>query len=312
LVVVEFDNAKFSEDTEEWQMPDWATVVPPEAVNGAQVGFGRIGRYNIGTWFIGAGEGDASQLRSLRLCLLRLHAMQEVLDCLLRLIDGNDVLYQPYSDSGDRLSEFLNDMTSKIGARSTHGVSQSAIVAAMDASVSVETPGDAETRIANLGLARRQVAAKIRSYLRRRAAERQVVVFKGGVTVTTNNHNNDITINGPVMNSSVILAETMENVRVAIQNSDASPELKAALATLQEQAKQLAAQLPDDRSKKDVATAVETIATEACKPDPTEFLVRAAGDALIRAGTKVKECAEPIAKAVATVFTLLKLAVPGL
>jgi hypothetical protein len=66
---------------------------------------------------------------------------------------------------------------------------------------------------------------------------------------------------------------------------------------------------PDDQSKSEVAAAVETIATEAQKANPTEFLVKAAGNALVVAGQKVQEFAEPISKAVNTVLGLLKIAI---
>jgi hypothetical protein len=301
VVVVEFAG------TEEWEMPDWAAVVPPEAVNGARVGYGRVGRYAVGTWFIGGGPADPSQLRSLRLCLLRLHAMQQVLDGVLRQLDNDEITYEPYTTAGDRLSDFLNDMTTRIGARSAHGVSQSAIVNAMDASVSVSAPGEGETRIANLDSARRQVAAKVRSYLQRRKTERVVNTFIEGDTVSFNTN-----FNGPVTGSSVIIGQTLDNAQVSIRNSAASDELKASLTALMEQVRQLIAQLPDDESKAAAAKAAKDLAAAAVESSPTELAVRKAGDVLIQAGNKVQKFAEPIAAAVSTVFKLLKLAVPGI
>jgi hypothetical protein len=233
--------------------------------------------------------------------------MQQVLDCVLRQIDNDDVAYEPYTTAGDRLSEFLNDMTSKIGAQSAHGVSQSAIVAAMDASVSVITPGEAETRIANLDSARRQVATKVRSYLQRRKSERVVKTFIGGDTVNFNTN-----FKGPVTGSSVIVGQSLDNVQVSIRNSAASDELKASLTALVEQARQLIAQLPDDQLKAAVAKAVKDMTVEAVKPNPTEEAIRKAGDVLIQAAKKVQELAEPIAATVLTIFRLLKLAMPGI
>jgi phage-related tail protein len=83
-------------------------------------------------------------------------------------------------------------------------------------------------------------------------------------------------------------------------------ELKTALAVLQEQTLLLVDQLDDEQSKKDAATAIETIVGESAKSDPTEFLVRAAGDVLIQLGKKVQQHAEAVAHAVTAVYGALK------
>jgi hypothetical protein len=173
----------------------------------------------------------------------------------------------------------------------------------MDATSAVGIPGNQAARVAQLDAARGQIKDTMNAYLRRRAAEREVKIFKDGAVGEINIQNSNL--NGV----NFMIAKRIQDVRVNMNNSNAPEEVKAAITELTKGAEELVAALPDDQSKSEVAAAVETIATEAQKANPTEFLVKAAGNALVVAGQKVQEFAEPISKAVNTVLGLLKIAI---
>jgi hypothetical protein len=140
------------------------------------------------------------------------------------------------------------------------------------------------------------------AYLRRREAEREIKIFKEGSVSEIK------IVNSQLNNVNFMVAKRIQDVRVGMESSTAKEEVKAAVGELASQAEALATKLPEDEAT-EVAAAVETIAAEAQKDSPTTFLVKAAGGALVAAGTKVQEFAEPIAKAVETVFKLLKIAI---
>ena len=299
MAIVQFDYG------ERWEMPSWMEPVAPKSVAGAKLGFGRVGTGQVATWFVGPEkEQEDELLRSLRICLLRLHARQEALDGLIWQLRNGRVQFVPYSKAGDDLSEYLKLACREIAKPiSDKKFERSALVAAMDAAISVGPPGAGAAQLEALDQARAQIRANVEAYLARREAEREVKVYKKGVIVTEQK-----IINSVINNSNVMAAGRIENVRISMNNSAARDEVKAAVTDLTTQATNLTEQLPDDQSKSDVAAAVETIGQEAAKANPTEFLVRAAGEALVKAGEKVQEFAAPIATAVNTVLKVLGFA----
>jgi len=298
VVVVQF------REGERWAMPSWMTEVAPSAIGRASLGFGRVGSGHVATWFLGPGKSDGQLVRSLRVCLLRLHARQEALDGLIRQLEAGRVTYVPYTKAGEALSRYIRDATKEINKKvSNREFDQSALLEAMDATSAVSIPGNQAARVAQLDAARGQIKDTLNAYLRRREAEREVKIFKDGAVGEINIKNSTLT------GVNFMIAKRIQDVRVNMNNSNASEEVKAAIADLTKEAEELVAALPDDQSKSEVAAAVETIAAEAQKDSPTEFLVKAAGNALVVAGQKVQEFAEPISKAVNTVLGLLKIAI---
>jgi hypothetical protein len=219
-------------------------------------------------------------------------------------LEAGRVTYEPYTNAGEALSRYIRDATKEINKKvSNREFAQSALLEAMDAASAVSIPGQQEMRVAQLDAARGQIKDTMNAYLRRRAAEREVKIFKDGAVGEINIK--DSTLTGV----NFMIAKRIQDVRVNMNNSNAKEEVKAAVTDLTKAAEELVAALPDDQSKNEVAAAVETIAVEAQKDNPTEFLVKAAGNALITAGQKVQEFAEPISKAVNTVLGLLKIVI---
>jgi hypothetical protein len=300
VVVVQF------RQDDRWTMPTWMTAVKPGSIGGARLGFGRVGAGNVGTWFLGPGVDDDHELliRSLRVCLLRLHARQEALDGLIRQMEVRRVVYEPYTPAGEALSRYIQAALKEINKKvSNREFSQSALLEAMDAASAVSIPGKEVMRVAQLDAARGQIKEATNAYLRRREADREVKIFKDGAVGEINIKGNNV-----LTGVNFMIAKRIQDVRVNMNNSNAKEEVKAAVNDLSTEAEELVKALPDEQSKAEVAAAVETIAAEAQKDNPTEFLVKAAGNALITAGQKVQEFSEPISKAVNTVLGILKIA----
>jgi hypothetical protein len=106
----------------------------------------------------------------------------------------------------------------------------------------------------------------------------------------------------------VIAAETMRDAIVKFQAAPVSDERKQVVADLVNVATDLVGKLPDEKAKADVTKRVEVITKQAAEDEPLEDVVRAAGETIVKIGQGVADLAEPIAKAVNAVLSVLKFA----
>jgi hypothetical protein len=234
LLVVELD------DDEPFTVPNAATTVDPAKVGGAQAVFMwlRSTAGQVPVWFLARGTASDDHLRSLRLCLLRLHAEQQALDLVLKLLQRGSIPPVPEGDP-DGMNGYLNDATRRISRASWGGISQSAILDAFRAAESV-TYGDASRELVDrLGGVRPQVASKVEAYWRLQTATRTTNVFntQGGDVTMTSEQYNISGVTGNVVGK--IEAERIDNSFNTIANSSAPPEMKQALTELTEQVKGL-------------------------------------------------------------------------
>ena len=94
------------EPSEVASLPKNTLRIDPGKVLGAELSFAWSGTpwgASLGTWFLQRGSADPRQLRSLRLCILRLNAAQEALDVVIRMLDRNAIRIER-----DRKSTRLN------------------------------------------------------------------------------------------------------------------------------------------------------------------------------------------------------------
>jgi hypothetical protein len=152
-----------------------------------------------------------------------------------------------------------------------------------------------------------QIAAKVESYFKEREATRPGETYnvsEGGIVVNRGINIKDSTITG----TNVIAAETMRDALVKFQAAPVSDERKQAVAELVNVATELVGKLPDEKTKADVTKRVEVITKQAAEDEPLEDVVRAAGETIVKIGQGVADLAEPIAKAVNAVLSVLKFA----
>jgi hypothetical protein len=157
---------------------DGVRTVSPTSVGGASISFGwfkhRAISGQIGVWYIEQGASTADSLRLLRLCLLRLHAERECLDSVLRQIRRDLITLDTQDEVAKRIQRYLNRATRVIAKESWNNLSQSAILEAFDAAVSVGEPDEALDLAERLDSARSQIAEKVLEYAQQRSAPRVV------------------------------------------------------------------------------------------------------------------------------------------
>ncbi|APV50232.1 hypothetical protein BWI17_11355 [Betaproteobacteria bacterium GR16-43] len=277
-------------------------------VFGARLAFGRLRTRGgvISTWILERGSATEEEVRSLRLCVLRLHAEQEALDIVLKQIKRNRLL-EPF-DAGkvDLLNAYLNNQTRLLSRDQWGGVSQRAVLAAYDAAEQVSPPsakGDLAERYEG---ARNQVWKKVEDYQARRAAVRLVKVVnveQGGIVV-----DKSITVNqsgtGNVLNIAEYMSGVTNNVNNNLANAQADDDLKALVRALTDQIGSLSKQV-DPKHTQNMGDSAETISKEMAKSEPRREWYEVSLKGLKEAAEAVGELGKPILETVKKLWPLL-------
>jgi hypothetical protein len=294
---------------ERFTPPEKARRISRQDAGGCDLAFFRMKTDlgNLPVWIMRR-AGDPSQARSLRLCLLRLHAEQECLEAVMRLRERGTLGFEPETDSARALQSYLNDATRHLNKTSWAGISQSAMVAAINAAEEVTPAAEREGVRQSLEGIQFQIAGKTEAFLRDREAKRSVEVYNvepGGKLVK-----DSVTIEGTntLTNVSIVNARTMRDALVKLQQAPVPDVRKQAVEELVTVATQLVEKLPDEKAQADVTKRVELISKLTADEDPIEEAIRGAGQFIVNVGQGVADLAEPLAKAVNGVLTALKFA----
>jgi hypothetical protein len=235
---------------------------------------------SIPTWFIGrTSRADRGSLRSLRLCLLRLHAEQQVLDLVLSMITRGELMYEPGTEAGETLEAYLNSATNFLNREYWRGTSGSEIFGALDATSNAANSAQRTVLNQRLQGVRLQIARKIDTY----QAEREAKVGVTTITVMGDYVGQEQkiyggTFHGPVVNA--VAAERIEGSFNATTSSDASDEVKAQLKVLHTEVAKLVEAMtaqgvgdPDE-----VINNLETFAKQAVEKRPLRQVLEITGD----------------------------------
>jgi hypothetical protein len=304
LVLVEYDPWEVN------ALPSEAIHIDPTRTHGAGLAFGWTSTkwgVAIGTWYIKRGDADPRQLRSLRLCLLRLHAEQEALDAILRFLARGEIAFDPETESGPRLTDYLNRATRAISRAQWAGVSQSAILEAFDAAEFVDQP-QTQGLAGRLEGVQNQVRKKVEEYDQRRSVKRTVYTnayyerVEGDIV-----EGGKVEVSGGTVYGSVIgkvSAGKIEDSFNTFAGSNPSPELAAAMAELRAEVDGLVQAMDKQKvgQPEEVADRFGIIAEQVSKNEPLKDVLKAAGEGLVEAAKAVADRAEPVAKALSKVL----------
>lgn len=259
---------------------------------------------SIPTWFIGqTSRADRGSLRSLRLCLLRLHAEQQVLDLVLSMIARGELVYEPGTDAGEALEVYLNSATNFLNREYWRGTAGSRILDALDATANAATPGQRAVLDRRLQGVRLQIARKVDRY----QAEREGKVGVTTITVMGDyvGHEQKIyggTFHGPVVNA--VAAERIEGSFNVTTASGASDEVKEQLKVLHTEVAKLVEAMTAQGvgDPEEVVNNLETFAKQAVEKRPLRQVLEVTGRALIDTANFVAQSAAPIAAAVTAIM----------
>ena len=136
--------------------------------------------------------------------------------------------FEPETDPGRRLRDYLNDTTRNLKRDTWAGISQTAVMDAIAAAEQVTYTDDREGLRRSLEGIEHQIVAKTDSYLKERDAPKTVNTYTAeeGGTIVNQNQNINIT-NSKVEN--VAFTNAMRDAIVSIQGAPVSDERKKAV-----------------------------------------------------------------------------------
>ena len=306
LVVLEYEWEEVAE------LPPGAQIVDPARVRGADLAFAWTAwrLEPIPTWYVGPGTAEERDLRSLRLCLLRLNAGREALDVVMRLLRRDAIRFEPGTETGEELEWYLNEATRLISKERWSGISQSAILEAFDAAETIRELE--ENRLAErLDGMRREVRRKVEAFERARSAAR--TVFAPTYNVRGDIVESKVEISGGTVYGSVVGQVTAEKIQDsfnAFVGAGPREDLKAAMETLRKEVTELVEVMSRQGvgDPEEVAARFRVIADQAAKERPLREVIVAAAKGVVDAAREIADRAEPVVKAVTGVLKVLGIA----
>jgi len=279
--------------------------VQPSSVQGATVLFGRL-QTDAGivpVWVLHRGTAEQSQLRRLRLCLSRLHAEREVLDLVLKQLKRGRLLVPFDEEAANLLDAYFNEHLRILSRESWGGISQSAVINAFDATLSVVRPAAQADLVQRYQGSRRQVWNKIQEFQERRRATRLISVTRieeGAIKVDKR-----VTVSGTgnIVNVGEYISNVTNTVNNQLADSNESDEVKELIAQLTSQIAEVAPQADPSQVKK-LGKNLEALGKEAAAEEPDQAWYEVSLKGLKEAAEAVGEVAGPI---VSTVSKLTKL-----
>lgn len=160
------------EATESVQIPFWAKPVPLSKHYGMQL-FHCLFPYsgsNIRLWILGGSDyfSRPKDSRTLRICLLRLHAEHECLRLILRALMASDITTISRTKEADDLQHYLNTATARIGKLENQSAKHfdSGIVELARESLNIISPGQREALLNTLERLdiRKNIFRKVENY----------------------------------------------------------------------------------------------------------------------------------------------------
>lgn len=287
-------------------LADSLIAMDKDCVNGANALFCRLktGSGIVSTWILQKGNASHGQLRSLRICLTRLHAEREVLDLTLKQIKRKRLLRPPSEEAVNLLDNYFNERLKIVNRENWGGMKQSAIVAAFEATNAVVRPATQAQLISRYEGSRRQVWEKIQNYEKERRATRHVHVLnvEGGAIMI------DKQVNVGGTGNIVNVADFMSNVTNTVNNnlaeSNADQEVKSLIQRLNQEIERIAPDIDPGLTKK-MGKNIEALSREVASDEPERRWYEVSLEGLKEAAQAVGEVAKPIVDIVKTLSGLL-------
>lgn len=282
--------------------------VPVRSTKGVRLAFGRLSTQwgSMDVWVLGTSLAPSKAIRDLRLCLLRLHAEQQVLQLALDRLRTGALEYRAGSDSGDRIEHFLNAATRLIDRQCWAGIQQSQILAAFDAiqSAQAEVRADLGAKLAGMRL---QVRRKVERF-ERRAVMRAITIESGGQYIERQERivsQKVINIGaGAQIHAPVVVADHIERSFNTLANAALDKEVKSLLEQVLKQVAEVAATAPAAAAA-ELAENAESLATEISRTKPRRKWYELSIEGLKAAAEAVGEVGKPILETTGKLLPLL-------
>jgi hypothetical protein len=280
--------------------------VPPEKTRGVRASFGRLQTDAgvVDTWLLQPGTSDRRDLRSFRLCLMRLHAEQSCLDQVLHHVRAKKIPNRSDGESVGDLYDALNRATRLVSRERWSGVSQSAILEAMDAALDVTPSTDRLLMAERFDTARAGVWRKLEDYQARRSAIRLVDVINVQEGATYVEKNVSVSGQGNIVNVADIISNVNNTVTQNLSNSAASDDVQKLVKELAAQLEQISGKIDPAKTAK-MGKNITRLSEEVAAQEPERAWYEVSLKGLKEAAEAVGELGAPIAATVKKLWPLL-------
>ncbi len=257
----------------------------------------QLGGAAVELWVIGKTDASSVDRRALRLCLLRLHAEQQVLRLALDRIASNQLAYLPRTDTGDRLENYLNTATRVIAREEWASGSRSAVLDAFEAIHGSRARDRVELLRRRLDGMRAQVRKKVEKFYLS-----DVIAAAQEHTTVNNTFNMQ---NATISNST--MAGVINGAVSTVNNAPIDDALKDVLLELLQAVRVTADSpvvAPTEEGKKMVAHAEEIVKGISEKQEDRKWY-QVSVEGLSDAAKAVGDVGKPVLEAVAKLVPLL-------
>jgi hypothetical protein len=282
-------------------------VLPPHARAVSTPGVGgeplhhawlQLAGQRCSTWLLRSDTGaDPVELRKLRIHLLRLHAERECLRLVLQAVSDGHIELEGDLAQSDAVQEYLDRAMPVVTQPVRDGVVQAQLLEVARSAIGLALPGQA----ASFEAMRKQMAEKVRRYIRRSETVAPVITNVFGDQMNTHIQLGNVSVSGDF---NLVTAQNIQNSFNKAAGSEVAEPLKAALKELTLQVASLAKQLPAEEAEK-VSKDLGVLTTEAVSKTPRKPWYELSASGLLEAAKTVAEMAAPVTTAVKAVLALL-------
>jgi hypothetical protein len=251
----------------------------------------------ISTWFLqcDAPKSNASELRRLRIHLLRLHCERECLRLVLRA--ANDQLLGNTVSQADELEDYLEQSLPLVTRPMSHGVEQSQLLEVARSAWIMANPGQS----ASFGALGQKVAKKVARYIRRSESAAPVITQIIGTQMNTHIQLGNVTVAGDF---NLVTAQNIQNSFNKAAGAEIQEPLKDALKDLTAKVAELAKQMTPEQAET-VSKDLATLTAEAVSKEPRKPWYDLSATGLLDAAKTVAHMTAPVTAAVKAVLALL-------
>jgi hypothetical protein len=259
----------------------------------------------IRVWLLGATRtASKDTVRQLRVYLCRVHAEEQCLRAVIRHWSSRRFEELGGSPAAQPLQDYLRGALRMVDAASHgpgFGVDRGNLLRVMEVAADASSPTDLQELRQNLSYMRLNLQRQVTTFAKRRSevpatyhsAPAPNVYFvheliQGGVMHTEINFGDDTVISG-----NPVIAGSINDSVVRIQESSAPDELKSLLMALQKETAAVAGQVPAEKGE-ELAKNVEALTREATSAKPSRKWYELSAEGIKEAVKTVGEVATPI------------------
>ena len=300
LVIIECKTERLS------ALPKRFVRIDPARIGGVDLAFGRIRRFggDLGVWIAAYQNAFFEKIRSVRLCLARLHAEQEVLQAALAKLSSGALIYQRGEPASDALERYLNRATKAVNRKNWAGIEQSAISEAFEAAQATQNGQKIAYLRETLAGARLQIVRKVEAFEHAMEKRKVTNLYVERVEQVVMEQKTISIGAGATVNAPVVMADRIENSFNTLAAAKTDENVKALMEDLLRQVAEAGNAMPKETAD-ELARDAETLTKEVTSTAPRRKWYEFSIENIKQAAIAVGEVGEPILKTAGKLLPLL-------